>query len=107
MTVMAKASMDMIKDVLKWNLEAEQKLSLIRQIAEGVPAGPAVKDKVAREAPAKRRKAARQRPTGTTRKVQLWAECKKADPEKVKSLSYRAVKTRDLEKFLAKVKKAK
>ena len=104
---MAKASMDMIKDVLKWNLEADQKLSLIRQIVEGVPAGPAVKDKVAQKAPAKPRKTGRRRPTGTTRKVQLWAECKKAAPEKAKSLSYRAVKTRDLEKFLAKVRKAK
>ena len=104
---MAKASMDMIKDVLKWSLEADQKLSLIRQIVEGVPAGPAVKDKVAQKAPAKQRKAGRRRPTGTTRKVQLWAECKKADPEKVKSLSYRSVKTADLEKFLAKARKAK
>ena len=146
---MAKASMDMVRDVLEWNLEAEQKLTFIRRIVEGTAPAPAVKDEAAQEAPAKprktgrrrpperrdhvwcyglvaddvgarptglsvarkapsrRRKTGRQRPTRSTRKVQLWAECKKADPEKVKSLSYRTVKTRDLEKMLAKVSKAK
>ncbi len=104
---MAKTSMDMIEDVLKWNLEAEQKLTFIRRIVEGTAPGPAATDKVARKAPAKQRKTGRRRATGTNRKVQLWAECKKADPEKVKSLSYRKVKTRDLEKMLAKIRKAK
>ncbi len=104
---MAKASMDMIRDVLKWNLGAEQKLTFIAEIIEGTPAGPALKEKVVQKAPPKRRKTGRRRPTRSTRKVQLWAECKKADPEKAKSLSYRMVKTQDLEKFLAKVRKAK
>ena len=104
---MAKASMDMIKDVLKWNLEAEQKLTFIRRIVEGTAPAPAAKDEVVQKAPAKPRKTGRGRPTGTTRKVQLWAECKKADPEKAKSLNYRKVEIRDLEKFLARVRKAK
>ncbi len=104
---MAKASMEMIRDVLKWNLEAEQKLTFIRRIVEGTAPAPAVKDEVAQKAPAKPRKTGRRRPTRSTRKVQLWAECKKADPEKAKNLSYRKVKSQDLEKFLAKVRKAK
>ena len=104
---MAKASMDMVRDVLKWNLEAEQKLTFIRRIVEGNAPAPAVKHEAAPKAPAKRRKTGRRRPTGTTRKVQLWAECKKADPEKVKSLNYTRATAQELEKFLAKVRKAK
>lgn len=104
---MAKTSMDMIRDVLKWNLEAEQKLTFIRRIVEGTAPGPVAKDKEARKAPAKRRKTGRRRPTRTTRKVQLWAKCKKADPEKAKSLNYTRATAQDLEKFLAKVRKAK
>ncbi len=80
--------------------------AIVRNV-EGTISGPALKDKVVQKAPAKPRKTGRRRPTRTTRKVQLWAECKKADPEKAKSLSYRKVKTQDLEKFLAKVRKAK
>ena len=104
---MAKASMDMIKDVLEWNLGAEQKLTFIRQIVEGTAPAPAAKDEAAQKAPAKRRKTGRRRRTRSTRKVQLWAECKKADPEKVKSLSYTIATAQDMEKFLAKVRKAK
>ena len=104
---MAKASMDMIKDVLEWNMEAEQKLTFISQIVGGTAPAPPVKDEAAQKAPVKRRKTGRRRATGTNRKVQLWGECKKADPEKVKSLSYRKVKTQDLEKMLAKLRKAK
>ena len=99
--------MDMLRDVLKWNLEAEQKLAFIRRIVEGTAPAPAVKDEVAQIAPAKPRKTGRRRRTGTTRKVQLWAECKKADPEKVKSLNYTRATAQDMEKFLAKVRKAK
>ena len=99
--------MDMIEDVLKWNLEAEQKLTFIRRIVEGTAPAPAATDKVARKAPAKQRKTGRRRATGTNRKVQLWAECKKADPEKVKSLNYTRATAQDMEKFLAKVRKAK
>jgi len=104
---MAKASIDMIKDVLEWNLGAEQKLAFIRRIVEGTVAGPAAEEKAAGKAPAKQRKTAKRRATGATRKVQLWAECKKADPEKVKSLNYTRATAQDMEKFLAKVRKAK
>ena len=104
---MAKASMDMIRDVLKWNLGAEEKLTFIRRIVEGTAPAPAARDEAARKAPAKPRKTGRQRPIRSTRKVQLWAECKKADPEKVKSLNYTRATAQDLEKFLAKVRKAK
>ena len=104
---MAKASMDMIRDVLKWNLEAGQKLAFIRRIVEGTAPAPAAKQEVAAKASPKPRKARKRRPTGTTRKVQLWAECKKADPEKVKSLNYTRATAQDMEKFLAKVRKAK
>ena len=104
---MAKASMDMVRDVLEWNLEAEQKLTFIRRIVENAAPAPAAKHEVAQIAPAKPRKTGTRRPTRTTRKVQLWAECKKADPEKAKSLNYRKVEIRDLEKFIAKVRKAK
>ena len=104
---MAKASMDMIKDVLKWNLEAEQKLTFIGQIAEGTLAGPAVKDEAAGEAPSKRLKTGKRRATGTNRKVKLWAQCKKADPQKVESLNYSKVKIMELERMLAKARKAK
>ena len=104
---MAKASMDMVRDVLKWNLEAEQKLTFIRRIVEGTAPSPALKDEVAQKAPAKPRKTGRQRPIRSTRKVQLWAECKKADPEKAKSLNYTRATAQDMEKFLARVRKAK
>jgi hypothetical protein len=104
---MAKASIDMIRDILKWNLDAEQKLTFIRQIVEGTAPESAVKDKVAQKAPAKPRKTGIQRPIRSTRKVQLWAECKKADPEKVKSLNYTRVTNQEMEKFLARVRKAK
>ncbi|NQT21249.1 MAG: hypothetical protein HQ592_16190 [Planctomycetes bacterium] len=86
---------------------AEEKLTFIRQIVEGTAPAPAAKDKVARKAPAKQRKAGKRRATGATRKVQLWAECKKADPEKVKGLNYTRATAPELEKFLAKVRKAK
>ena len=104
---MAKASMDMIKDVLEWNMEAEQKLTFISQIVGGTAPAPPVKDEVAQKAPVKRRKTGRRRATGTNRKVQLWAECKKADPEKVKSLNYTRATAQEMEKFLARVRKAK
>ena len=104
---MAKASLDMIRDVLKWNLEAEEKLTFISRIVEGTAPAPTVKDEVAQKVPAKPRKTGRRRPTRSTRKVQLWAECKKADPEKVKSLNYTRATTQEMEKFLARVRKAK
>ena len=104
---MAKASMDMIEDILKWDIGAEQKLTFIRQIVEGTAPAPAAKAKVAAKAPTKRRKARRQRAPGTFRRAQLWAACKKANPGKIKSLNYSKVTIQDLEKILARARKAK
>ena len=104
---MAKASMDMIEDVLKWDMGAEQKLAFICQIVGGTAPAPAAKEKAAAKAPPKQRKTRKRRAPGTYRRAQLWAACKKANPAKIKSLNYSEVTIQDLEKILARARKAK
>jgi len=111
---MAKAEMDMVRDILGWNLPDSQKLSLIRQVMSERPAAPAV----AAQAPVVAKKTKKTRKTKKARKarkaglsarqmqrVSLWAELKKVAPEKAASLNYGDLSADKLAAILANLKK--
>ena len=104
---MAKTSVEMVRDVLEWNLEAEDKLSFISQIVRDDSAIPAhTSRRIHRAACKQPSESSAQKPTvrfkDVYRKGMLWANCKKADPEGAKKLNYTYVTNEELEKFLAK-----
>ena len=120
---MAKAEMDMVREVLGWPLSAEQKLALIDQIVGGkaapkpaakarAKAAPTAAAKAPTAAPAKvvkRRKRSTVRPQGSgyTHRSELWNELKRLAPEKVANLSYTNLSTEMLEPMVAEARKAK
>ena len=123
---MAKAQMDMIRDISGWPLSARQRLALIRRIVGGKPAAkPAPARKVAKarakapvktaakapaEAPAKvvkrrRRSLLRGEGSAYTRRSVLWAELKRLAPDKAAQLSYTRVSNEQLEPMVEEAKK--
>jgi len=109
---MAEASMEMVRDVLEWDMSDYEKIAIIEMLMEAPI--PAVKKRIVDVSPqpSKRRHVATSRgtthvATGAVHKVKLWAQCKKADPEGAKKLDYSYVKNEELEKFLAAAKKRK
>ena len=123
---MAKAEMDMIRDILGWPVSDEQKLALVRHVVgEKVAPAPAPAKRVGRpkksakatatasvQTPAKvvkrrKRSALRAEGSGYTRRSQLWAELKRLAPDKAAKLSYTKVSTKQLEPMVEEAKKAK
>ena len=112
---MAKAEMDMIRDILGWPLTDEQKLALISQIVGGkaaqkptakAPAKAAPKAVVKAPAKAAKKKRASRKAARSTRRSQLWNELKRLAPDKAKSLSYTKLDAGKLEKMVEEAKKA-
>ena len=111
---MAKAEMDMIRDILGWPASDEQKLALIRQIAAKPAVKPspvAAKPKASAQPPAKvmkrKRSALRGEGAAYTRRSMLWTELKRLAPEKMAGLRYTKVSTEQLEPLVAEARKAK
>ena len=112
---MAKAEMDMVRDILDWGMNDSQKLSLIRLVltvekAAERPAAPAAaaeapqarKEKKAR----KTKKAGRARkPSRQIRRAVLWAELKKVAPEKAAGVRYGALSADRIQEILDAVTK--
>ena len=93
---MAKAEMDMIRDILDWPVPTERKLELIRQIAGREPQRQAA----AAEAPATARKAKPRKRAMATRRSTLWKELKQVAPDKAAKTQYGSVTADDIQKLL-------
>ena len=110
---MAKAEMDMIRDILGWSISTEQKLALIGQVTNAtITAKPAsgsgtTGEPVRAPAQAGKKKRAIRKAARPTRRSQLWNELKRLAPGKAAKLSYTKGSTEQLEPMVEKAKKGK
>jgi len=103
---MAKSQVDMIRDILNWQISSDNKLALIKQVV-GAKSAPTdtVKARVAKKAGKKKAASGKRAATGFTEKARLWRELKRLAPDRASGLNYTEMTTEKLESMVQDAKK--
>ena len=103
---------EMIKDVMKWDMSNYEKIAIIEMLVEEPPKGCKIvvhthtwqEDELAALQPfAPKPKVHKGPVAGTYRRGILWARCKEVAPKKAAKLVYGNLSNSDMEKFLARL----